>query len=87
VLINCLVVQYSRDPESELTTLFQLLVGDGKESITASDLVVLANEMGDALSKEEAEAMLGDKKNWTIDDVRSALLQGRDTNQMILPRC
>jgi hypothetical protein len=40
----------------------------------ASDLVALAKEMGDSLSEEEAQAMIGeDKECWTLDDLRTVL--------------
>jgi Ca2+-binding EF-hand superfamily protein len=52
---------------------FRLLDRDGKESITASDLVILAKEMGESLLKEEAQAMLGDKDSWTLDDLKAVL--------------
>lgn len=66
---------YSRNRESELAILFQLLSGHGKLSITASDLIVLANEVGDTLSEDEAQAMMGEKECWTVDDLRSALFR------------
>ena len=67
------IVQYSRDRSSELSCSFRLLDREGKESITAPDLITLAKEMGESLLQEEALAMLGDKDYWTIDDLRVVL--------------
>jgi Ca2+-binding EF-hand superfamily protein len=72
-LTSSSIVQYSRDRPSELSCSFRLLDRDGKESITAPDLVILAKEMGESLLQEEAQAMLGDKDYWTIDDLRAVL--------------
>jgi Ca2+-binding EF-hand superfamily protein len=58
---------------SELAYSFRLLDRDDKESITASDLVMLAKEMGESLLNEEAQAMLGDKDSWTLDDLKAVL--------------
>lgn len=65
--------RYSRDRSSEMAYSFRLLDRDGKESITASDLVILAKEMGESLLNEEAQAMLGDKDSWTLDDLKAVL--------------
>lgn len=56
-----------------MTCSFRLLDRDGKESITASDLVALAKDNGESLLKEEAQAMLGDKDFWTLDDLHAVL--------------
>eukprot|EP00545_Synedropsis_sp_CCMP1620_P014712 CAMPEP_0119006998 /NCGR_PEP_ID=MMETSP1176-20130426/2699_1 /TAXON_ID=265551 /ORGANISM="Synedropsis recta cf, Strain CCMP1620" /LENGTH=130 /DNA_ID=CAMNT_0006959047 /DNA_START=13 /DNA_END=402 /DNA_ORIENTATION=- len=57
--------RHSRDSESEIATSFQLLDSTGSGCIRPSDLVTLAKDMGDSLTLEEAQCMIGDgKEGW-----------------------
>jgi hypothetical protein len=49
------------------------LICNGKKSISPSDFVLLATEMGDSLTEEDATKMMGEKKFWTLEDLREAL--------------
>jgi len=60
-----------RKREDELACLFPLISSNGK--FMPHDLVALAGDVDDSLTTEEAEAAIGEKTYWRLDDLRKFL--------------